>query len=106
MVSKHFSNVIKVFQCDICGRFINISFINPADYDCIVRNISCPKKPSQNKVLKREHRHIVDIGLTMLFNANIHLFLRVEAFLTITFLCGIIFKDPTYIFYSSERSNA
>ena len=106
MAAKKFSKEIKVFKCDICGRFINIHFINLADYYGIVRNISFPKKPAKNSVLQRKHRHIVDIGLTMLFHAKIPLFLRVEAFLTVTFLFYVLFKDPTYIFYSSERTNA
>jgi len=46
---------------------------------------SCPNTPSQNGRAERKHQHITEIGLTMLFHANVPLNLWVEAFSTTVF---------------------
>ncbi|PNY13707.1 putative copia-type protein, partial [Trifolium pratense] len=49
-------------------------------------HVSCPGTPEQNGTAERKHRHIVEIGLTMMFHANIPLPLWVEVFLTAVYL--------------------
>lgn len=52
----------------------------------ILQQVSCPGTPEQNGVAERKHRHIVEMGLTMLFNAKLPLSLWVDAFLTAVYL--------------------
>lgn len=56
------------------------------DPNGIKRQISYPHTPEQIGVAERKHIHIVEMGLTSLFNANLPLFLWVEAFVTVVFL--------------------
>ena len=45
-----------------------------------------PGTPEQNGVVERKHKHIVEMSLTMLFNAKLPLSLWVDAFHTIVYL--------------------
>lgn len=86
MVEKQFSRSIKIFQCDGGGEFINNEFIKHLENCGIIRQLSCPNTPEQNRISERKHRHIVETGLTLLFHAKLPMFLWVEAFLTAVFL--------------------
>jgi hypothetical protein len=52
----------------------------------IVRHVSCPGTPEQNGVAEWKHRHIVEIGLTMLFHAQLPKHFWVDAFMTAVYL--------------------
>ncbi|WZZ47533.1 hypothetical protein YC2023_043792 [Brassica napus] len=56
----------------------------------IVHLVSCPATPQQNGLAERIHRHLTELGLSMLFQS--HTFLRywVEAFYTANFISNII----------------
>lgn len=86
MVEKQFSKPIKIFQCDGSGEFISNVFIKHLESYGIIRQMSCPNTLEQNGISERKHRHMVEIGLTLLFHAKLPLFLWVEAFLTVVFL--------------------
>ena len=86
MVEKQFSKEVKIFKCDGGGKFIQTDLIQHLEDQVIVRYVSCPNTPSQNGVAEIKHRHIVETGLALLLHANLHLFLWVEAFLTVVFL--------------------
>jgi hypothetical protein len=48
--------------------------------------VSCPHTHQQNGVVECKHRHIVDVGLSLLSHANMPLKFWDEAYLTVTFL--------------------
>lgn len=52
----------------------------------ITHRISCPHTPEQNRVVERNHRHIVEMGLTLLAQAHMPMCYWVEAFNTAVFL--------------------
>jgi histone deacetylase 1/2 len=52
----------------------------------ISHHVSCPHAHQQNGSAARKHRHIVEIGLTLLAHASMPLKFWDEAFLTAVFL--------------------
>ena len=56
----------------------------------ISHHVSCPHAHQQNGSAERKHRHIVDVGLSLLANASMPLKFWDEAFLTATFLINIL----------------
>lgn len=52
----------------------------------IHHQLSCPHTPEQNGIAERKHRHIVELGLAVLFEASLPLSYWVEAFTTVNFL--------------------
>jgi len=52
----------------------------------VAHQVSCPHAHQQNRSAERKHRHIVDMGLTLLAHASIPLKYWDEAFLTSVFL--------------------
>lgn len=81
-----------MFQFDGGGEFNSLEFINHLAQNGIKQQISCPHTPEQNGVAERKYRHIIETDLTLLFNANLPLFLCVETFMTVVFLIN---KMPT-----------
>ena len=75
----------KKFQSNRGGEFTSTIFQSHLVKCGIHHQLSCPYTPSQNGKVKRKHRHITEIGLTMLFHANVPLHLWVEAFSTTVF---------------------
>lgn len=71
--------------------------------------VSCPHTPQQNGVSERKHRHITELGLTMLYNNKVPLQLWVESFFTATFLGNLLpssvlgeFKSPFEVLHGKE----
>jgi histone deacetylase 1/2 len=52
----------------------------------ISHHISCPHAHQQNGPVEQKHRHIVEVGLTLLAHANMPLKFWDEAFITAVFL--------------------
>jgi histone deacetylase 1/2 len=52
----------------------------------IAHHVSCPHAHQQNGSAERKHRHIVDVGLTLLAHASMPLKFWDEAFLIVVFL--------------------
>ncbi|MBN8086387.1 transposase family protein, partial [Vibrio vulnificus] len=77
---------IKILQTDGGGEFTSLTFENHLSNCGIHHQLSCPHTPQQNGVAERKHRHIVETGLTLLFQANIPTKYWVDAFLTTIFL--------------------
>lgn len=64
-----------MLQCDGGGEFISNNFLNHLSVCGIELHVSCPGTPEQNGNAERKHRLIVETTLTMMFHANIPLFL-------------------------------
>ncbi|RVX11445.1 Retrovirus-related Pol polyprotein from transposon TNT 1-94 [Vitis vinifera] len=86
LVENQLERRIKIFQSDGGGEFQSIKFQNHLSKCGILQQVSCLGTPEQNGIVERKHRHIVEMGLTMLFNAKLPLSLWVDAFLTAVYL--------------------
>ena len=53
-------------------------------------HVACPHAHQQNGSAERKHRHIVEVGLSLLANASMPLKFWDEAFLTATFLINML----------------
>ena len=100
-----FNTAIQGIQCDGGGEFINTNFINHLSSNGIRLNVSCPSTLQQNGVAKRKHRHIRELGLTMLFASKVPLVYWPEAFHTAVFLINRLpssvrkFNSPFYLLH-------
>jgi histone deacetylase 1/2 len=52
----------------------------------IIHHVSCPHAHQQNGVIERKHRHIVEVGLSLLAHASMPLKFWDDAFMAATFL--------------------
>lgn len=64
---------IKCFRSDGGGEFMSSIFQSFLRTNGIIHQVSCPYTPEQNGCAERKHRHLVEIGLTLLFNAGMPL---------------------------------
>lgn len=84
------SQKIGIFQCDGGGEFISNKFLSHLK-DCGIQQlISCPHTPQQNGLAERKHRHITELGLTMMFQSKTPQQYWVEAFYTASFLSNLL----------------
>jgi len=79
-----------MFQCDGGGEFINKQFVSHLTSCGIKQLISCPYTPQQNGLAERKHRHVTELGLSMMFQGKVPHHLWVEAFYTSNFLCNLL----------------
>ena len=77
---------IKCLWTDGGGEFINASFHSFLAAYGISHQVSFPYTPEQNRCAERKHRHIVEIGLTLMFQASMHRKYWVDAVSTTVFL--------------------
>jgi hypothetical protein len=90
MVENQCQQKIASFQCDGGGEFISNQFVSHLA-ECGIRQlISCPYTPQQNGIAERKHRHITELGSSMMFQGKVPQFLWVEAFYTSNFLCNLL----------------
>ena len=107
-VENQFDRRIKVFQSDGGGEFQSRSFKNYLAKCGILHQISCPHTPEQNGVAERKHRHMVETGLTLLYQPNLPQNLWVDAFLTVVRLINRMSstvlkkKSPFFQLYNKQ----
>ena len=76
----------------------------------ISHHVSCPHTHQQNGSAERKHRHIVEVGLSLLAQASMRLKFWDEAFLTATYLinrtpsCVINFSTPLNQLFNENPS--
>ncbi|KAJ0781817.1 putative RNA-directed DNA polymerase [Helianthus annuus] len=92
LVQTQCSRKIKIFQSDGGTEFVNQTVRKIFEDNGTFHRLSCPHTPQQNGRSERKHRHIVETGLAMLFNAHIPASYWVDAFTSATF---IINRLPT-----------
>ena len=74
----------------------------------ITHRLICPHTHDQNGVMERKHRHIVDLGLTLLTQASLPLTYWDHAFLTSVYLINILptsslqFKIPNQVLFHQQ----
>ncbi|KAG8500663.1 hypothetical protein CXB51_002624 [Gossypium anomalum] len=69
LVKTQFGVSIKQFQSDWGGEYR--AFTSLLASQGIIHRITCPHTSEQNGVVERKHRHIVDMGLTLLAQAGL-----------------------------------
>lgn len=52
--------------------------------------MSCPHTPQQNGVAERKHRHVTELGLSLMFQSKVPQQLWVDAFLTAVYLLNLL----------------
>jgi histone deacetylase 1/2 len=113
LVERKFNKKILSMQTDWGGEYERLnSFFQRIG---IAHRVSCPHDHQQNGAAERKHRHIVEVGLTLLANASMLLKFWDEAFLTAVHLINLLpskvvdYKTPTELLlhetpdYSSLR---
>jgi hypothetical protein len=84
MVERQFDRKILAMQTDWGGEYQKLnSFFSQIG---IIHHVSCPHAHQQNGVIERKHRHIVEVGLSLLAHASMPLKFWDEAFMAATFL--------------------
>jgi hypothetical protein len=84
LVERLFNRKIIAVQSDWGGEYEKLnSFFNKIG---ISHRVSCPHAHQQNGSAERKHRHIVEVGLSLLARASMPLKFWDEAFLAATFL--------------------
>ena len=99
-VERLFNRKIITMQTDWGGEYQKLnSFFQKIG---IVHHVSCPHAHQQNGSAERKHRHIVEVGLSLLAQASMPLKFWDEAFLAATYLINrtpsrvIDFSTPLY----------
>jgi hypothetical protein len=84
LVERLFGRKILAIQTDWGGKYhkLNVFFQRVGISD----HISCPYAHQQNGLAERKHRHIVEVGLTLLAQASLPLKFQDEAFTTAAYL--------------------
>jgi hypothetical protein len=83
LVEWLFNKKIIAIQSDWGGEYEKLnSFFTKIR---IVHQVLCPHAYQQNGYVERKHRHIVEVGLSLLANPSMPLIFRNEAFLTATY---------------------
>lgn len=70
-IENLFDRKIKALQSDEAKEYLSSDFQHELQNHGIVHHISCPHTPQQNGTAEWKHRHIVDMGLTVLAHANL-----------------------------------
>jgi histone deacetylase 1/2 len=84
LVERLFDRKILAMQTDWGGEYEKLNtFFNKIG---ISHHVSCPHAHQQNGSAERKHRHIVEVGLSLLAHASMPLKFWDEAFLTATYL--------------------
>ncbi|KAK9067609.1 hypothetical protein SSX86_011720 [Deinandra increscens subsp. villosa] len=86
LVQTQCSRKIKIFQSDGGTEFVNHTVRKILEDNGTLHRLSCPYTPQQNGRAERKHRHIVETGLAMLFNAHMPAKYWVDAFTSATFI--------------------
>lgn len=90
VVENLFNHKISMFQCDGGGEFVSQAFFSHLAKCGIKQLISCPYTPQQNGIAERKHRHITELGLSMLFDSKVPLKYWVEAFFIANFISNLL----------------
>jgi len=94
MVERQFNRQIRAVQTDWGGEYQTLhNFFSTIG---IIHHVSCPHTHQQNGVVERKHRHIVEVGLSLLAHASMPLKFWDEAFMMAVFLIN---RTPSKIIH-------
>jgi hypothetical protein len=86
LVEKQFNTSIKQFQSDNGGEYTSNQFKQYLNQHGILHRLTCPYTSQQNGIAERKHRHIVELGLTLLAQSGLSSKHWVDSFLTSVYL--------------------
>jgi hypothetical protein len=86
LVENQFSTRIKQLQSDGGGEFLSKQFTSFLETHGIFDRISFPYTAQQNGLAERKHRHVVEMGLSLIAQSGLPQTYWVESFLTAIFL--------------------
>lgn len=92
MVEKQLNQKILMFQCVGGCECTSNNFLTHLSNHGIKQMISCPYTPQQNGLEERKHKHITELGLSMLFDGNLPQNIRL-AFFTSSFLGNLLLSS-------------
>jgi hypothetical protein len=116
LVKNIFSTKIKYFQSDNGGEYTSNQFKSFFNQHGIFHKLTCPHTSQQNGIAERKHRHIMEIGLTLLAQSGLPYKYWVDSFLTSIYLINrlptpvlqnkspffkLFKKEPNYIILRS-----
>ena len=90
LVENQFERKIQILQTDGGGEFVNNQFTSHLTNCGIKHYLSCPHTPEQNGLAERKNHHLVELGLSMMFEAKVSQTLWVEALFTANFLSNLL----------------
>ena len=90
LVETQIEQKIQIFQSDGGGEFVNAQFMQHLSQCGIKHYLSRPHTPQQNGLAERKHRHLLELGMSMLFEARLPHNLWVEALFTANFLSNLL----------------
>jgi transposase InsO family protein len=79
-VENQFCCSIKKFQYDGGGEFMSRQFKQFLENNGIIHRVSCPHTPQQNGLAERKHKHIMEMGLSLLAQSHLAPLFWVDAF--------------------------
>ncbi|KAM1806086.1 hypothetical protein ACFX11_029271 [Malus domestica] len=85
-VQTFFDCKIQCLRSDYGGEFLSKEFQGFLNAQGITHQLSCPHTPEQNGCAERKHRHVVEMGRTLLFQSVLEPKFWVEAFQTAVYL--------------------
>jgi transposase InsO family protein len=71
LVENLFTTKIKQFQFDNGVEYTSKQFKDYLSQSGILHRLSCPHTSQQNGIAERKHRHIVEVGLTLLAQSGL-----------------------------------
>jgi len=86
LVENLFISKIKQFQSDNGGEYTSKQFKDYLSQSGILHRLSCPHTSQQNGIAERKHRHIVEVGLTLLAQSGLSPKFWVDSFLNAIYL--------------------
>jgi hypothetical protein len=86
LAEKQFSTAIKQLQSDNGGEYTSNQFKEFLSQNGILHRLTCPHTSQQNGVAERKHRHVVELGLTLLAQSGLSPKYWVDSFLTAIYL--------------------
>ncbi|KAL3642739.1 hypothetical protein CASFOL_013554 [Castilleja foliolosa] len=92
LIETQYNGKIRIVQTDGGGEFIALSKL--LKDNGIVHRMSCPYTPEQNGLAERKHRHIVEVGLSILAHSSVPMVHWDSAFLSAV---HIINRTPSKI---------
>jgi len=95
LVENLFSCTIQQLQYDNGGEYLSTEFQNFLADHGIFHRLTCPYTSPQNGIAERKHRHIQEMGLTLLAQACLPNCYWVDAFFTSVYLIN---RLPTKVF--------
>jgi hypothetical protein len=86
LVENLFSCTIKQFQSDGGGEYMSRQFTSFLTTHGIYHRVTCPHTPEQNDISERKHRHIMEVGLSLLAQSHLNTCFWIDAFQTAIYL--------------------